>query len=95
MRIFLLLLLACSSSKPPPDCAHACEHVLDLMQAQLEDHLARAADHSDPTSAADLRATSADQRDVQRVQCLARCTPASAACEAAASSVEAAEACLP
>lgn len=94
-RLALLLLIACSSpAKKQPDCATACDHVLDLMSAQLSDHLERAADHSDPLTRAHLEETAAHQLDAQRGQCLARCTPESASCLTAATTVETAQSCL-
>jgi hypothetical protein len=93
-RLALLFLIACASKPKPPACATACDHVLDLMAARLADHLDRARDHSDPATAAHLEETAAQDRETERAQCLARCTPESASCLTAATTVETAQSCL-
>jgi hypothetical protein len=95
--VLLLALAACGHGrKAPPDCAHACDRVLDLAAAHLDETLSKISDHSDAETADHLRAQAADARAAERATCAERCEAGELdrACVAAAKDVIAAQACF-
>jgi hypothetical protein len=88
--LLLLALAACSGKKAPPTCAQVCDHERTLALTHLEDALRRISDHSDPQTAAVLRAQADNARTTQHAMCFEQCGEADwdRACRVAAKTLD-------
>jgi hypothetical protein len=94
--LLLLALAACSRSRKPASCEQVCDRPSELATAELEQTMARIADHSDEATRDNLRARGAEAREAEHDRCVERCDAGEVdkACMIAATTFDATRGCF-